>query len=229
MRGIQEFPNRFPTLDGDPAPVVALRTCRRMGPEILAASRRIARRLPAGSAGAAEHRALRPVQDLDEGEVRAVIADSESQESALVADELRRAHLLDGVPWSRMAVLVRSAVRQVPVLRRALAQAGVPVVVAGDEVPLIAEPAVRPFLVLLRAALKKGFLDEVVAEDLLTGPLGGADALAMRRLKRALRDLEELSGGQRPLGELLVAAVNDPRELILVHERVRAPPSGSRT
>ncbi|SFO67871.1 Superfamily I DNA or RNA helicase [Actinomadura madurae] len=223
VRGIQEFPNRFPTLDGDPAPVVALRTCRRMGPEILAASRRIARRLPAGSAGAAEHRALRPVEDLDEGEVRAVIADSESQESALVADELRRAHLLDGVPWSRMAVLVRSAVRQVPVLRRALAQAGVPVVVAGDEVPLIAEPAVRPFLVLLRAALKKGFLDEVVAEDLLTGPLGGADALAMRRLKRALRDLEELSGGQRPLGELLVAAVNDPRELILVHERVRAP------
>ncbi len=223
VRGIQEFPTRFPTLDGEPAPVVALRTCRRMGPEILAASRRIARRLPAGSAGAAEHRALKPVEELDDGEVRAVIADSESQESALVADELRRAHLLDGVPWSRMAVLVRSAVRQVPVLRRALAQAGVPVVVAGDEVPLIAEPAVRPFLVLLRAALKKGFLDEEVAEDLLTGPLGGADALAMRRLKRALRDLEELSGGDRPLGELLVAAVNDPRELILVHERVRAP------
>lgn len=223
VRGIQEFPNRFLTLDGEPAPVVALRTCRRMGPEILAASRRIARRLPAGSAGAAEHRALHPVEELDDGEVRAVIADSESQESALVADELRRAHLLDGVPWSRMAVLVRSAVRQVPVLRRALAQAGVPVVVAGDEVPLIAEPAVRPFLVLLRAALKKGFLDEEVAEDLLTGPLGGADALAMRRLKRALRDLEELSGGDRPLGELLIAAVNDPRELILVHEKVRAP------
>ncbi|NKZ08326.1 ATP-dependent helicase [Actinomadura latina] len=223
VRGIQEFPSRFPTMDGEPAPVVALRTCRRMGPEILAASRRIARRLPAGSAGAAEHRALRPVEELDDGEVRAVIADSESQESALVADELRRAHLLDGVPWSRMAVLVRSAVRQVPVLRRALAQAGVPVVVAGDEVPLIAEPAVRPLLVLLRAALKKGFLDEVVAEDLLTGPLGGADALAMRRLKRALRDLEELSGGDRPLGELLIAAVNDSRELILVHEKVRAP------
>ncbi|WP_242885264.1 ATP-dependent helicase [Actinomadura litoris] len=274
VRGIQEFPTRFPTLDGRPAPVVALRTCRRMGPEILEASRRIARRLPAGSAGAAEHRALRLPDGLEDGvvraasarggapagpadevravsvrggapsgppdevravsvrggappgppdEVRAVIADSESQESALVADELRRAHLLDGVPWSRMAVLVRSAVRQVPVLRRALAQAGVPVVVAGDEVPLVAEPAVRPFLLLLRAALQKGFLDEVVAEDLLTGPLGGADALAMRRLKRALRDLEELSGGQRPLGDLLIAAVNDPRELVAVHERVRAP------
>ncbi|KAB2343482.1 ATP-dependent helicase [Actinomadura rudentiformis] len=222
VRGILQFPDRFRTLDGEPAPVVALRTCRRMGPEILAASRRIARRLPAGPLSA-EHRALRHLEEVEEGEVHAVIADSESQESALVADELRRAHLLDGVPWSRMAVLVRSAVRQVPALRRALAQAGVPVVVAGDEVPLIAEPAVRPILVLLRAALKKGFLDEVVAEDLLTGPLGGADALGLRRLKRALRDLEDLSGGNRPLNELMIAAVDDARELTLVHEKVRAP------
>ncbi|MFG2005930.1 ATP-dependent helicase [Spirillospora sp. NPDC048911] len=222
VRGILQFPDRFRTLDGDPAPVVALRTCRRMGPEILAASRRIARRLPAGPLSA-EHRALRHLEEIEEGEVHAVIADSESQESALVADELRRAHLLDGVPWSRMAVLVRSAIRQVPALRRALAQAGVPVVVAGDEVPLIAEPAVRPILVLLRAALKKGFLDEIVAEDLLTGPLGGADALGLRRLKRALRDLEDLSGGNRPLNELMIAAVDDARELTLVHEKVRAP------
>ncbi|MBG6087405.1 ATP-dependent DNA helicase [Actinomadura viridis] len=238
VRGILEFPQRFPTLGGEPAPVVALRDCRRMGPEVLEASRRIARRLPAGMISA-EHRALRPVEPAEPSEpsgpagageraavgdeVRAVIADSESQESALVADELRRAHLLDGVPWSRMAVLVRSAVRQVPVLRRALAQAGVPVVVAGDEVPLVAEPAVRPILVLLRAALKKGFLDELVVEDLLTGPLGGADALGMRRFKRALRDLEDLSGGDRSLSELMVAAIDDPRELIPVHEKVRAP------
>ncbi|HEX2316375.1 MAG TPA: ATP-dependent DNA helicase [Thermomonospora sp.] len=222
VRGILDFPQRFPTLGGDPAPIVALRECRRMGPEILGASRRIARRLPAGPL-AAEHRALRPQEGAEDGEVHVVIADSASQESALVADELRRAHLLDGVPWSRMAVLVRSAVRQVPVLRRALSQAGVPVVVAGDEVPLVAEPAVRPFLVLLRAALKRGYLTDEIAEDLLTGPLGGADSLAMRRLKRALRDVELLSGGTRPLGELLVQALLDPRELLLVHEKVRAP------
>ena len=222
VRGILDFPERFPTVDGEPAPIVALRTCRRMGPLVLEASRRIARRLPAVP-GAGHHRDLRPVPESEEGEVHVVIADSESQESALVADELRRANLLDGVPWSKMAVLVRSAVRQVPVLRRALAQAGVPVVVAGDEVPLQQEPAVRPLLLLLRCALKPGELDEVAAEDLLTGPLGGADALALKRLKRALRDLEELSGGQRPPHELMVAALDDPRELLLVHEKVRAP------
>jgi len=222
VRGIMDFPHRFPTADGRPAPVVALRECRRMSPAILEASRRIARRLPAGPS-AAEHRALRPRQGAEDGEVHVVIADSPGQEAALVADELRRAHLLEGVPWSRMAVLVRSAVRQVPPLRRALAQAGVPVVVAGDELPLMGEPAVRPFLVLLRAALEKGYLTGEVAEELLTGPLGGADALTLRRLKRALREVETLSGGDRPVGELLVAALEDPRELLLVHPKVRAP------
>jgi superfamily I DNA/RNA helicase/RecB family exonuclease len=224
VRGILEFRRRFPTIDGDPAPVVALQTCRRMGPTILEASRRIARRLP----GMVAHRDLRSPDAAEEGEVHVIIADSPSQESALVADELRRAHLLDGVPWSKMAVLVRSAVRQVPVLRRALSQAGVPVVVAGDEVPLQQEPAVRPLLLLLRCALKKGHLNEETAEELLAGPLGGADALALRRLKRALRDLDTLvprenGAEQRTPNQLLVAALNDARELLLVHPRVREP------
>jgi superfamily I DNA/RNA helicase/RecB family exonuclease len=227
VRGILDFPDRFRTLGGDRAPTVALRTCRRMGPAILEASRRVARRLPAPGAAvaglAAEHRALRHLDGAEDGEVHVLIADSASQESALVADELRRAHLLDGVPWSRMAVLVRSAALQVPVLRRALSQAGVPVVVAGDELPLYAQPAVRPIIVLLRCALKRGHLDEVIADELLTGPLGGADALRMRRLKRALRDLESMSGGERPLSELLMAALDDARELVLVHPKVRAP------
>jgi superfamily I DNA/RNA helicase/RecB family exonuclease len=217
VHGILEFPSRFRRLDGAEAPVVALQDCRRMGPEILEASRRVARRLP----GRVEHRALVPVPE-EGSDVRVVVADSVSQESALIADELRRAHLLDGIPWSRCAVLIRG-VQQVPVLRRALAQAGVPVTVAGDELPLYAEPAVRPFIVLLLAALKPGYLDEVVADELLTGPLGGADALGMRRLRRALRDLEELARGDRQLNELLVASLNDSRELILVHDKVKAP------
>ncbi len=154
--------------------------------------------------------------------VRVVVADSASQEAALVADELRRAHLLDDVPWSRMAVLVRSAVRQVPPLRRALAAAGVPVVVAGDEVPMVNEPGARPFIVLLRAALRPALLDEEAAEELVLGPLGGADALGLRRLRRALRDLHSLNGGD-PAEGMLVRALNDPRELLLIHPKVRAP------
>jgi superfamily I DNA/RNA helicase/RecB family exonuclease len=217
VRALTGFPDRFRTPDGSPSPVVALRTCRRSGPVLLAASRRIARRLPAapGAVAAAAptsaHRRLVPLPDAAPGEVRIVVADTQTQEAALVADTLRRAHLADGVPWQRMAVLVRSAQRQFPVLRRALATAGVPVTVAGDELPLPDEPGVRPLLTLLRCALHAEQLDEETAAELLTGPFGQSDTLGLRKLRRALA------------GTSLTEALATPEILHTVRERVAAP------
>lgn len=235
VRGILNFPERFRDRNGAEAPVIALRVCRRSGAELLAASRRVARRLPVppGNANRDGHRDLEPVPGAPPGEVKVLLADSESQEAAVVADTLRRAHLLDGVPWSRMAVLVRSATRQVPVLRRALISAGVPVVVAGDEVPLVREPGVRPLVTVLSVAARPERLDVGTAEELLTGPIGGGDAIGVRRLRRALRVAEQESlaaeGGPardtppRTPDELLVAALRDPRELIPIEPHVAAP------
>ncbi|WP_372451062.1 ATP-dependent helicase [Streptomonospora nanhaiensis] len=194
VRGILEFPRRFPTLDGTPAPVVALRTCRRSGAALLAASRGVARRLPAapapGGGPVNSHRALVPADTVPEGEVSVLLAESPAQEAAVIADTLRRAHLVDGVPWSRMAVLVRSAVRQLPTLRRALLAAGVPVAVGGDELPLAVEPLVRAMLLLIRCALRPHTIDEAAAHELLTSPFGDADTVRLRRLARALRRLD---------------------------------------
>ncbi|MBO0786355.1 MAG: ATP-dependent helicase, partial [Actinobacteria bacterium] len=180
-------------------------------------------RAAAGGAGPARrerqaargHRDLRPLPEAAPGSVRVITATSASQEAALVADVLRREHLLGRVPWSSMAVLVRSVSRQVPVLRRALASAGVPATVAGDELPLTAEPGARPLLLLLRCALRPASLDEETAIELLTGPLGGADTLGLRRLRRGLR-LTAQSAGQEPDAEPLAAALRDPRELTLL-------------
>src|SRR5690242_3489994 len=47
VSAIMRFPDRFRAPDDQPARVVALGTCRRSGPALLAASRRIAARLPA--------------------------------------------------------------------------------------------------------------------------------------------------------------------------------------
>ena len=134
----------------------------------------------------------------------------------MVADALRRAHLHDGVPWSSMAVLVRSVIGQVPLLRRALAATGVPSVIAGDELPLEAEPGVRPLLLLLRCALHPETLDEEAAIELLAGPLGGTDALGLRRLRRALRAAARDAGEDSP-PQPLAAVLRDPRELTLIH------------
>jgi superfamily I DNA/RNA helicase/RecB family exonuclease len=207
---IRRFPDRFRSPDGQPAEVVALQTCRRSGAVLLAASRRVAARLPVAPR---DHRALTPLESAEPGTVQIVTAASESQEAALIADTLRRAHLMDGRAWSSMAVLVRSAVRQVPLLQRALTAAGVPVVIGGDELPLSAEPATRPLLQLVSCAIRPDELDEQAAADLLTGPLGGTDALGLRRLRRGLQAAAR-AAGQPAAEEPLAAAVRDPRELV---------------
>jgi superfamily I DNA/RNA helicase/RecB family exonuclease len=213
---IGRFPGRFRAPDGRPAKVVALGTCRRSGPVLLDASRRVAARLPAvglpgfrgtsHSAAERNHRALIPLPSASLGDVRIVMASSERQEAALVADTLRRAHLIDQVPWSSMAVLVRSAVRQVPGLQRALSGAGVPVAVAGDELPLAEDPGTSPLLRLIGCALDPHGLTEDVAAELLTGPLGGTDAIGLRRLRRLLR---QHGPGEEPLAGALL----DPGQL----------------
>ncbi len=218
INAIRRFPERFRSPDGQPAGVIALRTCRRSGAGLLAASRRVAARLPMAvghqdAAASREHRKLAPLDGADPGRVQIITAASSSQESALIADTLRRAHLLEGIPWSQMAVLVRSAARQAPALQRALTAAGVPVSVAGDELPLTVEPGTRPLLRLLNCAIRPEALDEQAAAELLTGPLGGTDALGLRRLRRGLLTAGR-AAGQPPADEPLAEALRDPRELI---------------
>jgi superfamily I DNA/RNA helicase/RecB family exonuclease len=233
---IGRFPARFRAPDGAHAAVTALGTCRRSGPVLLDASRRVAARLPAvrlpevgdsaGSLSQQDHRALVPLPSASLGQARVVIAASERQEAALVADTLRRAHLIEHVPWSAMAVLVRSAVRQVPGLQRALSSAGVPVSVAGDELPLADDPGTRPLLRLIGCVVEPQALTEEVAAELLTGPLGGTDALGLRRLLRLFRQREVAENAEagRDVPELdqahpettpgpLAAALLDPRQL----------------
>ena len=85
------------------------------------------------------------------GSVTVRIAASPHAESALIADALRRAHLVDGVPWSQMAVIVRSVPRLGATLARALAAAGVPVDLPPPSAPLAEQPAVRALLTVLDA------------------------------------------------------------------------------
>ena len=114
VHALGRFPDRFRTPDDRPASVIALRTCRRSGPGLLAASRRVAARLPApaglnqgggpplpGPAPREQrgrgHRDLLPLASAEPGSVRILVASSASQEAAVIADTLRRAHLVDGI------------------------------------------------------------------------------------------------------------------------------------
>ncbi len=119
------------------------------------------------------------------GVVTAQLAASEHAEANLVADALRRAHLLDDVPWSEMAVIVRSVPRAGAGLSRVLAAAGVPVAAPSTLPALVHNTTVRALLTVLTATVSGLTGEHALA--LLTGPLGRVDPVSLRQLRRALR------------------------------------------
>ncbi|WP_399942609.1 ATP-dependent helicase [Streptomyces sp. BBFR25] len=152
VNGILDFPTAFPCADGRPAPVEVLRTSRRSGAALLAATRLLTRRMPLTRLPADKVRAHRELSpERDGGRVEVYTYPTSGTELDNIADILRRAHLEDGVPWGEMAVLVRAGARAIPTLRRVLSAAGVPLDIDGDDLPLRHEPAVAPLLTALRA------------------------------------------------------------------------------
>lgn len=164
----------------DDAPSVTLTVSHRCAPAVARAVSGIAHRLP-GRSGGRRIEGTGP----DEGSVTVRLAASAHAEAAMIADALRRAHLVDGVPWSQMAVVVRSVPRAGARLPRALAAAGVPVAAPAAGGPLSEEPAARALLTVL-AATADG-LDGERALALLTGPIGGVDPVSLRQLRRTLQ------------------------------------------
>ncbi|WP_137724396.1 ATP-dependent helicase [Prescottella subtropica] len=191
---------------GAPAQVV-LDTGFRCAPEVAAVTAKIASLLP----GRPPHRGMSaPVAADDDAPGRVVVRvlATPAKEAALIADTLRRAHLIDGVPWSQMAIVARSVPRVLPPLRRALLAAGVPVTTAASELPLARRHGVAGLLAVLRALSDGEFTGED-ALALLSGPIGGAEPVSLRRLRRGLRRVELASGGDRDSADLLRTIIVD--------------------
>lgn len=199
-----------------------LTVSHRLPAEVLAATRRVASLLP----GTAQHRSLTLAESLSgPGGVDVKVFSSSAREAAYVADQLRRAHLLDGVPWSSMAILLRSPVAGLPALTRACAVAGVPILIGGRADGLTSEPIVSALLTLLECGVEPAGLTGEVAVDLLSSPLGGMDTLGLRRLRRALRLARPGQGSSSDLvaGVLAGASIPDtvPRDLLAPLRRIR--------
>lgn len=185
-------------LSGD-GPTLNLRHSYRCTPAVARAVSGMAAGLPGTSRWSLDG------ADGDEGSVTVSVADSVHAEVAVIADALRRAHLIDGVPWSQMAVIVRSP-SAADGLPRALVAAGVPVDERSSGGPIGEQPAVRALLTVLTAAV--GGLDGEQAQVLLSGPIGRMDPVSLRQLRRALR--RGADDPSRPAGPLLVQALTGP-------------------
>ncbi|WP_043595440.1 UrvD/REP family ATP-dependent DNA helicase [Frigoribacterium sp. MEB024] len=150
-----------------------------------------------------------------------VRADSPTHEVASVARLLREHHLVRGVPWSRMMVVVRSG-GQVAGVARGLQLAEVPTrtSVAGRAVR--DEHAARHLLLAASVAVGRDELTVDLATELLLGPLAGFDPLSLRRLRLALRADELGAGGIRSADDLLVEALEGAGRFVTIDSRFAA-------
>lgn len=215
--------SRFLTEDSPAGRRIVLYDNHRSGPAITTATARIASRLPGhvphritrADLGPAERGELPPDTGTEApvpAEVRVRVLGSPAKEASLIADHLRRAHLTEGVPWSQMAVIVRSVPLLLPPLRRALLAAGVPIAQPANDIPLARRRGAAWMLLALRAVLAgeatrrgtgstESLFGPDEALDLLAGPLGGADAISLRRLRRGIRRAAvELARTPNPAG-----------------------------
>lgn len=136
-------------------------------------------------------------------------APSHAAECRAVAAVLRERHLLDGVPWSQMAVVLRSG-GDVPAFERGLALAEVPTAGSAARTALRDAPAAAALLTAASLVLEREPLTAELAVALLTGPIGRLDGVGLRRLRLALRHEELAAGGDRTGDELLVEALGAP-------------------
>lgn len=147
---------------------------------------------------------LRPTPSVD-----VLCCDSTATEMTTIADTLRRKNLLESVDWRDMAVIVRSS-GAIATVRRALLSAGVPVTIQPTDVVLSQQRLVANVLLACR-----GINEELAAaelEELILGPVGGADSVTLRRLMRGLRQLELRTGGTRRAIEVFRELVTTPEE-----------------
>lgn len=150
----------------------------------------------------ADHR-IRLEESRRDPKVGAVIATSAVEHRAVVADAVRRAHLIDRVDWQDIAVIVRKS-SQIEAARRGLLAAGVPVRVSATDVVLSEQPIVSGLLLGVRAL--ETTLSAAELHKLVLGPIGGADPITLRRLLRGLRRVRMDQRAVATLAELV-----DPR------------------
>jgi len=153
--------------------------------------------------------------------ITALKLESQSDCANYIAHAFRAAHLRDGVPWSQMAVILRSPGSGSAALMRAFALNSIPIDIDASAIALAENPVIRPILVL--AQIATGDLELIpsnweIIEELLRSPLGSADSLSLRAMRLTLNkayhkeiaDLEVPPEDIKSSVQLMLQALTEP-------------------
>lgn len=148
---------------------------------------------------------------------------SEAEEAQYIAYAIKRAHLLEGVAYSDMAIILRAHNTTATAIRRALGQSSIPV--AGDREAISSNAAIAPFLLLARVAAGIESLSLDVCERLLMAEFGGATSISLRRIRTALLKSRNDAVDTRTGTEMIIDAlekgdipIEESAELRRVHD-----------
>jgi superfamily I DNA/RNA helicase/RecB family exonuclease len=106
-----------------------------------------------------------------------------------IAYQFRSAHLKGDIPWSEMAVIVRSPGASVSALARAFALNGIPFEIDANALALNENPAVKPLITVAKIATGKLPLNKSNwpdIEELLRSEYGGIDSISLRQIRLTL-------------------------------------------
>ncbi|MFA7497261.1 MAG: PD-(D/E)XK nuclease family protein [Leucobacter sp.] len=214
---VSELARRNPSLGTTESEnTVTLRTVHRHGELLRGFTRELTARI--GTAGTGEHRAAVSAETAGEERIDFVAATSAAEQIGIVAHRMRARRLgVDGTPavdWNEMAVVCRSRT-DVARVSRGLAGHQVPTSASAGGMVLREHQIVRDLIRLLQAALELQPMTAPEVLQLLSGPAGGIDPIAVRRLRGALllqerREARDEEREPRSTDDVLLEAFRDP-------------------
>ena len=157
----------------------------------------------------------------------AVELHSEAEEAQYIAYQIKRAHLMEGIAYSDMAIILRAHNTTATAIRRALGQTGVPV--AGDREAIASNAAIAPFLLMARIAARSDKPTINECEQLLLSEFGGASSISLRRIRTSLLKARDEAQDLRTGSQMIIDAIDkgdipiaESAELNRVHQLLTA-------
>ena len=208
-KSVENFQENFKHIS--PAPSVHfLSTSYRFGPDIRDAAIRVIDRNPIHPHlhNATGYRRLQ-VDEKKQSSVEVNHYRDDEHQAAEIVEKIMQLRAMHNYEWKDFAVLVRSGVRSIPTLQRALISSGIPVSTTYDEIPLADEPPVRALTFALKCAAGRLPTNEVL--QLLHSGLADLSSGDTRRLARLLKQHSpELAKGAFWSEEILAEALLNP-------------------
>jgi len=134
----------------------------------------------------------------ENGEILTARLETAHEEARFIAHHFHSLHLGAGIPYNKMAIILRSPGARTATLRRTLGALGIPVAQDSNSIPLILQSAISPMILIARVGLahsderRREILTPENVESLLLSPFAGGDPLTLRRMRYTLLKMRDI-------------------------------------